>query len=97
MKHLKSTCETVHWGYYDATLKPVMEIDSGEEIAVTTISAKPNDKVPPDWLPPEIHDIFKKCKKGPGPHILAGPIAIRGAKPGDVLQVDILDIRLAQR
>jgi acetamidase/formamidase len=97
MKQLKSTCETVHWGYYDAALKPIMEIDSGEEIAVTTISAKPSDKVPADWLPPEIHDIFKKCKKGPGPHILTGPIAIRGAKPGDVLQVDILDIRLAQR
>jgi acetamidase/formamidase len=97
MKHLKSDHQTVHWGYYDATLPPVLEIDSGERIAVTTISAKPTDKVPADWLPPEIHGIFAHCEKGPGPHILTGPVAIRGAKPGDVLQVDILDIRLAQR
>ena len=97
MKQLKSNCQTVHWGYYDAALKPVLEIDSGEEIAVTTISAKPGDRVPSDWLPPEIHDIFARCEKGPGPHILTGPIAVRGAKPGDVLQVDILNIQLAQR
>lgn len=97
MKHLKSNDKTVHWGFYDAALPPVFEIDSGDEIAVTTISAKPTDQVPPDWLPPEIHDIFANCEKGPGPHILTGPINVRGARPGDVLQVDILDIRLAQR
>jgi acetamidase/formamidase len=33
---------------------------------------------------------------GPGPHILTGPIHVEEAKPGDVLQVDILDIALRQ-
>ena len=26
----------------------------------------------------------------PGPHILTGPVQVRGAKPGDVLRVDVL-------
>lgn len=94
MRHLKATYQTVHRGFYDAELPPVLELDSGEEINITTISAKPTDKVPPEWLPAEIHEIFARCPKGSGPHILTGPIAIRGARPGDVLQVDILDIRL---
>jgi acetamidase/formamidase len=33
--------------------------------------------------------------RGPGPHILTGPIEVRGAQPGDVLEVRILDISLA--
>jgi acetamidase/formamidase len=97
MKHLKPTARTVHRGFYDSTVPPVLEIDNGEEVTIGTISAKPTDKVPPEWLPPEIHDIFANAPKGSGPHILTGPIAIRGAKLGDVLQVDILDIRLSQR
>jgi acetamidase/formamidase len=96
MKQLKATYKTVHRGFYDANLPPVLELDSGEEVTITTVSAKPNDEVPPEWLPAEIHEIFARCPKGPGPHILTGPIAIRGAKAGDVLQVDILDIRLIQ-
>lgn len=96
MKHLKPTPETVHRGFYDATLPPVLEIGSGEEIIISTISAKPTDAVPPDWLPPQVHDIFARSPKGSGPHIMTGPIAVRGARPGDVLQVDILDICLIQ-
>ena len=96
MKHLRPTPKTVHRGFYDAALPPVLEIESGEEVTIGTISAKPTDKVPPEWLPPEIHDIFAHAPKGSGPHIMTGPIAVRGARPGDVLQVDILDIRLTQ-
>ena len=96
MKHLKATYQTVHRGFYDATLPAVLDIDSGEEITVATISAKPDDAVPPEWIPAEVHEIFARCPKGSGPHIMTGPIAIRGAKAGHVLQVDILDIRLIQ-
>jgi len=33
--------------------------------------------------------------KGPGGHILTGPIYIEDAQPGDVLEVKILSIKLA--
>ena len=96
MKQLKPTFQTVHRGFYDAALPPVLEIDSGEEVVINSISAHPDDDVPADWLPPEIHDIYARAPRGTGPHILSGPIAIRDAHPGDVLQIDIREIRLVQ-
>jgi acetamidase/formamidase len=96
MKHLKATSSTVHFGFYDAILPPVLEIESGEEIEVSSISAHPDDDVPSDWLPSEIHDIYARAPRGGGPHILTGPIALRNSQPGDVLQIDILEILLIQ-
>ncbi|MGA7325231.1 MAG: acetamidase/formamidase family protein [Rhodomicrobium sp.] len=96
MKRLEASASTVHFGFYDATLAPVMEIDPGEEIWISTVSADPAHDVPKEWLPAEIEEIFTHAKRGTGPHILTGPVAVRGARPGDVLQVDILDVRLTQ-
>ena len=97
VKHLKAAADTVHFGFHDGALEPVLEVDDGDEIFVTTVSADPDHDVPAEWLPPNIHDIFARAQRGLGPHILTGPIAVRGARAGDVLQVDILDIRLTQR
>lgn len=96
MKHLKPTPETVHFGFFDAALAPVMEIDSGEEIVISSVSAHPSDPVPPEWLPEQVHDIYERAPRGTGPHILSGPVAVVDARPGNVLQVDILAIRLTQ-
>jgi acetamidase/formamidase len=39
-------------------------------------------------------EICEKLKPSPGPHILTGPIAVRGAEPGDTLEIRIKDIEL---
>jgi acetamidase/formamidase len=96
VKRLECTARTVHFGFYDAALAPVLEVDPGDEILVETVSADPADAVPPEWLPPGIREIHERAERGTGPHILTGPIAVRGAKAGDVLAVDILEIRLTQ-
>ena len=96
VKHLRATAETVHFGFHDGSLAPVLEIDDGDTITVNTVSADPDHDVPAEWLPQNLRDIFARAQRGPGPHILTGPIAVRGAREGDVLQVDILDIRLTQ-
>ena len=96
MNYLPARFDTIHIGFHDAGLDPVLEIDSGGEVVVSTVSADPEHDVPAQWLPPQIHDIFARAKRGTGPHILTGPIAVRGARSGQVLQVDILDIRLTQ-
>jgi acetamidase/formamidase len=31
---------------------------------------------------------------GPGPHVVTGPVAVRGALPGDVLRIEVLDLAL---
>lgn len=96
MRRLDATAETVHFGFFDASLAPVFEVDSGEEFWIGTVSADPAHEVPREWLPPVIDDIFARAPRGTGPHILTGPIAVKGARPGDALQIDILDIRMTQ-
>ena len=96
MRRLKATAETVHFGFYDAALPPVFEVESGEEFWIATVSADPTHDVCPDWIPATIPEIFEGAPRGTGPHILTGPIAVAGAAAGDVLQIDILDIRLTQ-
>jgi acetamidase/formamidase len=52
--------------------------------------------VPPNAVPEYTRTIFREVKdRGPGAHILSGPIFINGAEPGDVLEVRIQKIELA--
>jgi len=96
--HLKSSPETCHWGFFDAKLKPVLTIASGDEITIETVNGTP--EVVPDrekfHVPPELADIHARNARPVPGHILTGPVAVEGAQPGDVLQIDILDVRLRQ-
>jgi acetamidase/formamidase len=96
---LKATPETVHWGYLDATIKPALTVSSGERVRIECATCNP------EWMPPkeqgfdilpDIVEIHQKVKKGSGNHIFTGPIYVRDAKPGDVLEVRILDIEIRQ-
>jgi acetamidase/formamidase len=52
--------------------------------------------VKPADVEQSLRDIYKEVtNKGPGGHILTGPIFIEGAEPGDVLEVRIKSIKLA--
>jgi len=96
MRRLKATAQTVHFGFLDGSLAPVFEVESGEEFWINAVSADPEHDVPRDWIPKAIPEIFERAPRGTGPHILTGPIAVKGAQPGDVLQIDILEICLTQ-
>jgi acetamidase/formamidase len=96
MKRLDPTPSTVHFGFHDAALPPVMEVEPGEEITIASVSAHPGDDVPAAWLPAGITEIYASAPRGTGPHILTGPVAVKGARAGDTLVVDILDIRITQ-
>jgi acetamidase/formamidase len=98
---LKPTPKTVAWGYYDASAKPVLHIKSGDTVEVQTLivsspAALEGRLVDAAQVEQALRDVFKEVKdKGPGPHILTGPIFIEGAEPGDVLEVRIQKIKLA--
>ena len=98
---LKPTPKTIAWGYYDASTPPVMRIKSGDTVEVQTlITSSParleGAGVKPEDVEQPLRDIYKEVtNKGPGGHILTGPIFIDGAEPGDVLEVRIKDIKLA--
>jgi acetamidase/formamidase len=94
--------QTVHIGYFLANLKPVLSIDSGDIVTIETTAAivpsviDESGVVPPSAVPQYQRDIYGQVKdRGPGPHVLTGPIEIKGAMPGDVLELRILDIGLA--
>jgi acetamidase/formamidase len=88
---LPATPSTVHWGYFDPRLEPVLTVASADLVAIETLTHHAGDA--PDLLMDAgISDVFDSVTdRGPGPHLLTGPIAVDGARPGDVLQVDILE------
>jgi len=97
-KVLKAIPANIQWGRYDADAKPVITVKSGETIRVETVSGNPDTlarlDAPEDDNVRELRTIYAEVKdRGPGPHILLGPIAVEGAAPGDVLQVDLVDIQ----
>ena len=92
---------TVAWGYYDAAAAPVLHINSGDVITVGTLitSTPPRLEgagVAPADVEQALRDITTTVTdKGPGGHILTGPIYVEGADSGDVLEVRIRKIDLA--
>ncbi len=93
--YLPSTPGNVQWGLWDAAVPPVLTICSGDRVVIDTLSGEPEDMPDPASglaILPEQPDVFASSFRGPGPHLLTGPIAIEGAEPGDVLEVRLLDI-----
>jgi acetamidase/formamidase len=95
--HLPASVETCHWGCFDATLPAVLEVDSGDVVTIDSVSGGP-DVLPPAGfhVPPELHDIHARSARHMPGHILTGPVFVRGAEPGDTLEVRILDVQLRQ-
>jgi len=106
--HLRSTPDTVHWGWIAADRAPVLEVDSGAIVRIDTVSHQgintPDgplsffgragisaEHVLPDAV--EIHERVRR-DAGAGPHLLTGPIRVRGARPGDLLEVRVLDVAI---
>lgn len=94
---LNASVETCHWGYFEATLPPVLTVKDGDAVTIRTVSGGAN-VLPPEGfhVPPELLEIHEKSERLLPGHILTGPVAIEGAKPGDVLEVRIKDVRLRQ-
>src|SRR6201993_395778 len=95
---LAASVENCHWGYFDATRAPVLTIKSGDRVTIHTVSGAPGFYPKSGFhVPPELLEIHKANPGYQlGPHILTGPVAVEGAKPGQVLEVRIIDIKLRQ-
>ena len=92
---LKATPETVKWGYFDNSQKPVLTIKPGDIVEMETITHHAGDA--PDLLMDDgvraIYDAIPEAERAPGVHIITGPIHVEGAQPGDVLEVKVLDMK----
>jgi acetamidase/formamidase len=100
---LEATPSTVVYGYYWADAKPALRIDSGDIIDVDTLLTNTPAGLAKGWVPDQkiqaslkaIVDEVTGDRKGPGGHILTGPVYVEGAQPSDVLEVKILSILLS--
>src|SRR3546814_11320566 len=96
---LEPTPQTVHWGFFDATLTPAATIRSGDRITIRTVSGG-RECLPAEGsglaVLPEHRAILDTMTPVMPGHLLTGPVAIEGAAPGDVLEVHIEDVRLIQ-
>lgn len=85
--------EMMVWGYFDGSLDPILQVKSGDTVTVSSWPAAGEECLPPD--PSLVHPLHRRAlselKNELGAHFVTGPIAVEGAMPGDVLQVDILD------
>ena len=100
--------ETLSWGWFPFDKPPVLTIDSGETVRIDTLShagATQNDHpdlslivlgVTPDEILPDVLDFWAsragRPREGRSGHLITGPIAIRNAEPGDVLEIQVLEL-----
>ncbi|MGH6967428.1 MAG: acetamidase/formamidase family protein [Phenylobacterium sp.] len=100
---LEATPTTVAWGNYDAASKPILTIKSGDTVVFHTLltnspAGLERNGVAPDQVEAALREVYDKVPasaRGPGGHILTGPVYVEGAEPGDTLEIRILKIELA--
>jgi acetamidase/formamidase len=87
---LEPNPENVHWGFFDAKLAPVLTIPNGGRVTISTVSGPPETLPPsPFVVPPQLRAVHAKVTPKKEGHICTGPVAVAGARKGQVLQVDI--------
>ena len=96
---LRPAPDTVHRGFFDASLKPVLTIDSGDIVRVWTASGNPryyeNLGVPKEKIPAELYRVYEGVEDARRwDHTLSGPIAVNDAQPGDTLEIRLRSIDL---
>mmetsp|Transcript_776 Transcript_776/g.4819 ORF Transcript_776/g.4819 Transcript_776/m.4819 type:complete len:501 (-) Transcript_776:233-1735(-) len=102
---IEANANTVHWGFTYKGLPPLATVTSGDTISVEMATHHAGDD--PEKMvygDPGMESIYKWDAEGmsvphrgaqgtgDGVHILTGPIHICGAEPGDVVQIDILEL-----
>jgi acetamidase/formamidase len=110
--YIPASANTILWGYFSKSAKPVVEVESGDFVTIETLTHHANDDaermVKGDAGAESVFHWDSKKKgvnrRGAGPmdakvgagggegvHICTGPVYIKGAEPGDILEVRIID------
>ncbi len=72
--------------FWDNSIEPRLEIESGDTVVFECQEA--NGQVQPDWTVAEYENLDRSKN-----HALNGSVWIKGAQPGDALEIDILDLQ----
>ncbi len=86
---LPATPDTCFWGYFDPAESPVLKIASGDRVAVEALTHHAGD-APELMMDEAVQAVWAALEeRGPGPHVMTGPIAVAGAKPGGTIAVTV--------
>ena len=92
---IRATPDSCHWGYFSASVPPALTIDSGDLIQAEAITHHAGDD--PDLMMDAkiqaLWDGIPETDRHPGVHIMTGPIYVRDAKPGDMLEIHYLKMK----
>ncbi|KZB97807.1 Formamidase [Methylobacterium radiotolerans] len=86
--------ENMVLGTFDAARPPVLTVASGDTVTLHAHPAGGRATLHPDpaRVPADLLHALDTLPRGLGPHFMTGPVHVKGAEPGDMLQVDILDL-----
>jgi acetamidase/formamidase len=92
---IPATPEMMVWGTLDAARPPVLTVDSGDTVTLASFPAGGKASLPADLsrVPADYLAALNGLAQGNGAHFVTGPVFVRGARPGDTLQVDILSAK----
>jgi acetamidase/formamidase len=94
LHQLPATPKTCFWGFLDRSLPPVLRVKSGDIVHVEVLTHQAGDA--PDLLMDDgirtVYEAITPDQRGPGVHIMTGPVFVDNALPGDTLEVRILGI-----
>jgi acetamidase/formamidase len=94
MIHLPATPATCQWGVIDRATPPVLSVPSGAVVEIDAVTHHSGDA--PDLLMDDgvraLWAGIPVSQRGPGVHILTGPVDVEGAVAGGALAVQILSM-----
>ncbi|HEX4746088.1 MAG TPA: acetamidase/formamidase family protein [Gaiellaceae bacterium] len=76
---------TLH-GHFSRDLEPILTVESGDSIAFSCLSS--------GWWDRERHQFEPRDDELDAGHALVGPVEVRGARAGQVLQVGVDEVRI---
>jgi len=83
---VESNKETVRLGVFDATLPPIITVESGDWISFPNTWSHFLNELQPGVPISRLAEL-RTSNPGRGPHSIIGPIAVKGAEPGDVIEI----------
>jgi acetamidase/formamidase len=81
-----SNKETVRLGVFDATLPPIVTIESGDLVSFPNTWSHFLNELQPGVPIGRLAEL-RISNPGRGPHSIIGPIAVKDAEPGDVVEI----------
>lgn len=106
---VRSTPDNLSWGWFPIDKAPAVVVQAGEVVEIHTLTGIGSDGVddpvselgsmwiPPNEVPEDLIAFWRtrqnRPRDGRDRHLVTGPVYIEGAEPGDMLEVEILDVR----